>query len=186
VFPAPADRLQLSLRVHPTIGIADVQQLLRQWRRELGPMDLHLLDDPLQPGDVDLAPQTCVPAGHHFVPLWEETFVLVVPPEHPLATQPSVSLADLHGTAMVERCQCELAARWQVGAQTLNIVPNVRARVRSEEWAIGLVASGVGVSLMAAQSVAHRTDVAVRHDVPELQGFRRTVGLAYAGCHRMR
>jgi len=171
---------RLSLRVQATIGLAAVQGLLALWQRELGPIDIHLLDDPSQPCDLELVAQGCPQQGPAFTPLWEEAFVLIVPPKHPLAVQEVVSLKDLHGVALVERTQCELAPHWQAGTQALHIVPDVRARVHSEEWTIGLVAAGVGVSLVPQAAVARRDDVVVRADVAELQGFKRVVGLAHA------
>lgn len=181
-FQEPASHPALALWVHPTIGITDLQRLLLHWRRELGQLALTLMDEPGQLAAADLAlmPQGYEVAGQGFVPLWEEHFVLVTPPGHPLAVKERVSLMDLHGTALVERVQCELAAHWQAGADALHIVPDVRARVHSEEWALGLVAAGVGVSLLPLGAAAQRSDVVVRRDVPELQAFRRVVGLAHA------
>jgi DNA-binding transcriptional LysR family regulator len=181
-FQEPASHPPLSLWVHPTVGIADVQRLLLHWRRELGQMALTLMDDAGQDAgaDVILGPQGCGKPGLDFLPLWEERFVLVVPPGHPLAVKEAISLKDLHGTALIERTQCELASHWEQGARALHIVPDVRARVHSEEWAMGLVAAGVGVSLLPLSAAARRDDVVVRADLPELQDFRRVVGLAHA------
>jgi hypothetical protein len=53
--------------------------------------------------------------------------------------------------------------------------------VRSEEWALGLVAAGVGVTIAPLHLARRRDDVVVRGDVPELQAAKRRVGLAHSG-----
>ena len=72
-----------------------------------------------------------------FVPLWEESYVLAVPEDHPLAVQETVGLADLHRVAFVERTHCELHAAWQAAMGRGEVVPEVRAQADNEAWALG-------------------------------------------------
>lgn len=185
-FQDAGGRPRLALRIHPALDTAHVARLLRHLRRELVPLELTVLeqegaaaDGP--PADLDVTVESCVPAGHTFVALWEEHYVLAVPPEHPLAVQEQVSLRDLHGAAFVDRLHCELAAHWHAGLSQHHIVPDVRARVRSEEWAMGLVAAGVGVTIAPLHGGRARPGVVVRRDVAELQSVMRRVGLAFPG-----
>lgn len=190
-FQDAASHPRLSLRVHPSMNIEHVGRLLRHLRRELTHLEVSVHSDEAgshvdsaalgQPVDAELVADTCVPTGHAFVPLWDERYVLVVPPDHPLAIRESITLQDLHGVVFVERTHCELAASWHAGMGALQVVPDVRARVRSEEWALGLVAAGVGVSIAPLHMARQRDDVVVRADVPELQAARRRVGLAHPG-----
>lgn len=187
-FQDAASHPRLSLRVHPSMNIEHVGRLLRHLRRELTHLEVSVHSDDAgdavtlgQPVDAELVADTCVPTGHAFVPLWEEQYALVVPPDHPLAIREAVALQDLHGVAFVERTHCELAASWHAGMGALQVVPDVRARVRSEEWALGLVAAGVGVTIAPLHLARQRDDVVVRADVPELQAAKRRVGLAHPG-----
>jgi len=183
-FQDAGSRPRLALRLHAALDIEKVAQLLRHLRRELVHLELTVVD-PDGPdaaaADLQVTVDTCVPPGHTFLPLWEERYALAVPPDHPLAVQESVSLLHLHGTAFVDRAHCEMAPRWHAGLAAHQVVPDVRARVRSEEWALGLVAAGVGVTIAPLHTVARRSDIVVRWDVPELQSVTRRVGLAYAG-----
>jgi DNA-binding transcriptional LysR family regulator len=185
-FQDAASHPCLSLRVHPSMNIEHVGRLLRHLRRELTHLEVSVHSDDAgdavtlgQPVDAELVADTCLPTGHAFVPLWEEQYALVVPPDHPLAIREVVALQDLHGVAFVERTHCELAASWHAGMGALQVVPDVRARVRSEEWALGLVAAGVGMTIAPLRLARRRDDVVVRSDVPELQAAKRRVGLAH-------
>lgn len=169
---------RLSLRIHPTVSVAHVQKLLRHLQAELTHLELSVLADADAQVDAELTSKTCVGAGRHFTPLWEEQYALLVPPGHPLAVKESVSLADLHGTAFIERTQCELAPYWHAGLAQSKVVPDVRARVDSQEWAIGLVAAGVGVTIAPLHPLDRHHEVVVRCDAKELQSVRRVVGLA--------
>ncbi|MCW7539682.1 LysR family transcriptional regulator [Aquabacterium sp. A7-Y] len=188
-FQDRGSRPQLSLRIHPALSLAHVAQLLRHLRRELAQLEVTVLGDegraaegPAQSAaDASLTVESCAPAGRTFMPLWEECYVLAVPVDHPLAVQETVTLQDLHGTAFIDRTHCELAAHWHAGLNARHIVPDVRARVHNEEWALGLVAAGLGVTIVPVHHVSVRDDVVVRRDVPELQAATRRVGLAYSG-----
>ena len=173
---------RLSLRIYPTVNVGLVRKLLRHLRRELTHLEISVLDDRQAVVDAELTVQTCVGEGQHFVPLWEEAYVLAVPDDHPLAIKEEVSLLDLHGVAFIERTQCELSGQWHQGLSQFKVVPEVRARVQSEEWAMGLVAAGVGVTITPLHAADRRDGVVVRGDVPELQAVRRVIGLA---CERV-
>src|SRR5690606_12918520 len=90
----------LRLRIHPTVSVAHVQRLLRHLQSELVHLQLHIDSGEADaPVDAELTSQTCVAPGRHFQPLWEEQYVLLVPPGHPLAVEETLGLADLHGVA---------------------------------------------------------------------------------------
>lgn len=178
-FQDSASHPRLSLRIHPTVSVAHVQKLLRHLRRAFTHLELSVLDDP-QAVDAELTSQGCIGQGHAFLPLWEEQYALLVPQEHPLAVKEDISVRDLHGVAFVERTQCELAGYWHAGLSQFQIVPDVRARVDSQEWALGLVAAGVGVTMAPLHPMDSLEGIVVRHDLRELQDARRVVGLAYA------
>lgn len=174
---------RLSLYIHPTVSVAHVRQLIRYLKQSLMHLELSVLDDP-QAADAELTSQNCSAQGKAFMPLWEEQYALLVPAEHPLAVKEELCLQDLHGVAFIERTQCELASYWHAGLSQYQIVPDVRARVDSQEWALGLVAAGVGVTMAPLHPMVmtpgHRQEgVVVRRDLRELQGVSRLVGLAY-------
>lgn len=175
-FQDAAQRPELSVYAHPSIGVARLQSWLIWLRRHIDQLAIKVVTEPAD-ADVQLMPESCVVSGVDFVPLWAETYALLVPKDHPLSVQPQVSLADLHGVAFIERTQCELASYWHAGLQTLQIAPDVRAHVHSHEWAIGLVAAGVGVTIAPVHAGDDLAQVCVRRDVAELASLQRRVGL---------
>jgi DNA-binding transcriptional LysR family regulator len=176
-FQDAATHPRLNVRIHPSLSVARVQKLLRHLRLEMTHLEITVPDEG-QPIDAELTSQGCAGEGRHFMPLWEEQYVLVVPADHPLAVKEGISLADLHGVALIERTQCELASYWHAGLGHFEIVPDVRARVLSEDWALGLVAAGVGVTIAPLHATDRRDGIVVRSDVPELQAARRVIGIA--------
>jgi len=179
-FQDVASHPRLSLRIHATVSVAHVQKLLRHLKRELTHLELSVLDEAqAQTTDVDLTSQGCAGEGRAFLPLWEEQYALLVPSDHPLAVQENINLTDLNGVAFIERTQCEMANYWYAGLSQFKVTPDVRARVDSQEWALGLVAAGVGVTMAPLHPMDRLDGIVVRHDLAELQGARRQVGLAY-------
>lgn len=182
-FQDVATHPRLSLHIHPTVSVAHVRQLIRHLKQTLTHLELSVLDDP-QAADAQLTSQGCAAPSQAFMPLWEEQYALLVPAEHPLAVKEDLCLQDLHGVAFIERTQCELASYWHAGLGQHQIVPDVRARVDSQEWALGLVAAGVGVTMAPLHPMlmmpGHQQEgIVVRRDLRELQGASRVVGLAY-------
>lgn len=175
-FQDHAARPTLAVYAHPSIGVDRLQSWLRWLRRHIDQLAIKVVTQPAE-ADVQLMPESCVVTGVSFTPLWQESYVLIVPQDHPLAVQPKVSLADLHGVAFIERTQCELSSYWHAGLQTMQITPDVRAQVHSHEWALGLVAAGVGVTIAPVYAGDDLQQVCVRRDVVELSNLQRRVGL---------
>lgn len=172
------DEQPFALRVLPSLGVEHTGRLLRQLRRDIPALALTLPDDEA-PADAALTAAPCAEEGSEFVALWEEQYVLLVPEEHPLAVKQALQLADLHGQPFVERTHCELSDSWQAALGRGAVQPEVRARVHSEEWAQGLVAAGVGVTIAPLHAVQPRPGVVVRDDCAELREVRRHIGLAF-------
>ncbi|MFT3856256.1 MAG: LysR family transcriptional regulator [Aquabacterium sp.] len=177
-FQDASSHPRLRLRVHPTVSVLHVQRLLRHLRQEISQLELSIHAAPQDEVDAELTSRTCVTAGRHFMPLWEEQYALLLPREHPLVLKPNIGLADLQGVAFIERTQCELAGHFHTGLAHLQVTPDVRARVDSQEWAIGLVAAGVGLTIAPLHPLDRHHEVVVRRDVAELKSVSRTVGLA--------
>ncbi|HEU4728553.1 MAG TPA: LysR family transcriptional regulator [Kofleriaceae bacterium] len=123
--------------------------------------------------DLRLVSRPMVHATERFAPLWSERFVVALPATHPLALRPTLRAADLVGERLVERCHCEYARRFARGRPQVQPV----AIARSEEWALALVAAGIGLAIVPEGSARSDPRVAVRTlaDVT----VSREVGIAY-------
>jgi len=177
-FQRGGARARLALQVLPSLSIELVGQLLVALREGIPALELSLVE-PGQPADAWLSASGCAPAGMAFLSLWQEGYALLVPAEHPLAVQPDLSLQDLHEVDFIERSHCELAATWQQALDGARVQPRLRARVHSEEWALGLVAAGLGVTIAPLHAARAQPGLVVRRDVPALQAQGREIGLAF-------
>lgn len=167
----------LRLSVHPALSAAHVGRFLRQLQDAVPQADLHVVAG-TEGADVWLTAQSCASATVPFWPLWSEQYMLALPLDHPLVRQPHVSLDDLNGQPFIERAHCELSQSWQLHLGSRGIQPRIKAHANSEEWALELVASGLGLTVIPSGSGRRRPDVVFRDDVPELSTARRVVGVS--------
>lgn len=118
--------------------------------------------------------------GELFQPLWLDRYQLALPVGHPLSLRERVSIADLAELPFINREPCNALARLREAMQRRGVRFLPRANIRTLEYALGLVAAGVGAALVPDwESTRARSDLQLRafEDI-ELE---RQVGLAYAG-----
>ncbi len=89
--------------------------------------------------------ETNVPADFHT--LAREEYMLLIPPHHWLAHQNSFRMEDLDGEPLIERRHCENRPLFDQVVSYFGISLNTVAIVDNEEWARGLVAAGIGLSI---------------------------------------
>jgi DNA-binding transcriptional LysR family regulator len=111
-------------------------------------------------------------ADEHFVQLWSERYVVALPPSHPLTLKDRLRPADLAGVAMVDRCHCEQSALFDRAPKGETV-----AIAESEDWAMALVAAGVGIAIVPEGVARANPDVTVREIDAKV---KREVGLAYS------
>lgn len=123
--------------------------------------------------DARIISKTLRTKGEGFVRLWSEHYAVALPSAHPLALKKRLLAADLRGQPFVDRCHCENGALFQrLGGEVETV-----AVAASEEWAVGLVALGVGMAVLPEGVVQGRPGVTVRR-VADVK-VAREVGLAY-------
>ncbi|AKF80127.1 LysR family transcriptional regulator [Myxococcus fulvus 124B02] len=137
----------------------------------------------LEEAEVDLVithaapptPEWCVVA-----PLYEERYLVVLPPGHRLTAQDTVPLAALADEPYIDRLSCEM--REQVGAlcTSREVALYASYRTEREEWVQSLVAAGVGFAFMPEHSILPSQGSATARPLvdPVLQ---RTVSLMRSG-----
>lgn len=77
----------------------------------------------------------------------------------------------------IERCLCERQDEVSSFLQKYHIEPVPVARAKNEEWAVALVAAGLGVAIVPESSVRNKVNL-VAKPIKELK-LTRNVGLAY-------
>ncbi len=108
----------------------------------------------------------------HFLSMWSERYVAALPLAHPLTLKSRLRAADFAEVAMIDRCHCEQSVLIGRGAKSREVA----AIAETEDWALALVAAGVGVAIVPEGVIHNRGDVAVREIEMTL---KRQVGLAY-------
>jgi DNA-binding transcriptional LysR family regulator len=105
----------------------------------------------------------------------DERFVAALPPSHPLTLKDRLRTSDFAGVAMIDRCHCEQSAFFKGAGQPRQTV----AIAESEDWAMALVAAGVGVAIVPEGVARAHPDVAVREIEVDV---KRQVGLAFSAA----
>jgi DNA-binding transcriptional LysR family regulator len=111
-------------------------------------------------------------ADEHFVALWSERYVAALPPSHPLTLKEKLRTADLAGVPLIDRCHCEQSEFFGRSSQRRQTA----AIAQSEDWAMALVAAGVGIAIVPEGVARGNPDVTVREIEVRV---KREVGLAY-------
>jgi DNA-binding transcriptional LysR family regulator len=171
LFRTPAPRRDLTLGLMRSLDIRRVLELLRPLTAL---PDLHLrLVDASERCDARLVSRGLVTKRETFVPIWTERYVVALPPTHELALRDELRASDLIGLRVIDRCFCEYRERLAGASVRFETV----AIAQSEDWALALVAAGIGAAILPEDIARRAVGVAVR----ELRDVEvsREVGLAY-------
>ena len=124
--------------------------------------------------DFNFAPRPADPTLTR-IPLPDDPLRVVLPLDHPLAAAPSVRLADLAEEQWVVRAHsAPYGDAYQAMCRIAGFEPDIAFPADGYPAVLGLVAAGIGVSLVPAMSlVPGRPDVAVRR--LESPDFRRQI-----------
>jgi DNA-binding transcriptional LysR family regulator len=161
----------LTLGLMRSLDVARTRDLLACIVKD-GALDLRLVDAE-EPCDVRIISRSLRAPEEVFVLLWEERYVVALPPGHALAQRKTLRASDLAGARLVMRCHCENASRLVGESRRVQVV----AAAPSEEWAVALVAAGVGIAVVPEGVVSKSDGVVVR--ALDDERAKREVGLAY-------
>lgn len=165
------ERARLKIGVMCTIGPATISSFLMRFCGTHPQIEVDLVDmkaarlsEMLVEGELEVAlfasPNEL--DGHfHGLPLFEERFVLVVPPSHRLAKMDTVPCKELDGEPYVNRANCEyndvvndeLAGK---GIRMRKVFSSER-----DDWVLGMIKAGMGFGFFPEYSITDK-DVEVR------------------------
>jgi DNA-binding transcriptional LysR family regulator len=173
LFRKPSERQSLTLGLMRTLDIPRTIALLKPLT---GASDIHLrLVGINEAADARIVSRSMIDADEHFIPLWIDHYVAALPPSHPLTLKDRLRTSDFAGVAMIDRCHCEQSEFFGRNAQPRNTV----AIAESEDWAMALVAAGVGIAIVPEGVARANPDVVVREIEVDV---KRQVGLAYSAA----
>jgi len=173
LFRKPSARPALTLGLMRTLDVPRIVALLKPLTGESG-VALRLVGVN-ERADARIISKNIAGADEHFVPLWVERYVAALPPSHPLTLKDRLRTSDFAGVAMIDRCHCEQSQLFG-----RNHTPRKPVAIaESEDWAMALVAAGIGVAIVPEGVARANPDVAVREI--EVRA-KRQVGLAYSAA----
>jgi LysR family transcriptional regulator, hydrogen peroxide-inducible genes activator len=112
--------------------------------------------------------------GLHYLALYREQFMIVMPREHPLAQESTVRVKDLHGERYLCRVNCEMGVPADRVFEEQKVDwPTVYESER-DDWILAMAAAGLGLAFMPELSASHPGVVARPLVAPE---FWREVAL---------
>lgn len=174
MFKPDEPRKKLTLGLMTALDVKRVMALLQPIMNKFSNLDLQLTkeSDPCDARIICLKHKT---ANEEFVPLWKEPFVLALPEGHPLTLKEELFLADIENVPLIARDYCgnELIE----GANAIGMKLNIVATAFSEEWAVALVAAGLGVAILPEGYIMPSHKIVAR--TFSNMDIDRQVGLAY-------
>ncbi|TAL36520.1 MAG: LysR family transcriptional regulator [Phenylobacterium sp.] len=178
------DNVTLRIGAMCTIGPALISDLIVKFQIAHPNVDLEVVEegsvelmDMLTKGDLNLAlfglPEP-LDVRFHGLSLFQERFVIALPPDHPLAAHNVVRCSDTHEQPYVSRANCEIFdhARRQLrahGVQWKKVFSSER-----DDWVQGMIKAGLGFGFFPELSVTDPGLVTRRLIDPE---FVRTIML---------
>lgn len=177
VFDHKSHTVPFRLGLIGALGVDRMSLLLKEFTSVIEGIELTLVgqDDEC---DARIITEHYVNDKEQFQTMWQDDYVLAVPSNHPLRLKPQVTLSDFEQLSMIQRTPCEAWDTLITTLQQHNIDIDVRAKIHTMEYALGMVRAGVGCALlpnvnqiMQAQDVVFKTIDGI--------DLSRLIGLAY-------
>ncbi|GAA3917169.1 LysR family transcriptional regulator [Litoribacillus peritrichatus] len=177
LFKTTPVKIPFRLGLIRSLGADRMGQLLKEFVAEVDGMDLTLVQ-PDEQCDARIITTNYLQPQEHFIPLWQDHYLLAVPETHPLGLKSQLMVEDLANVPFIHRSPCEALDSLNYVLGREQIALDVRARIQTLEYALALTSAGVGCALTPG--------------IPKLlehEGIRfipltdidlsRTIGLAY-------
>jgi LysR family transcriptional regulator, benzoate and cis,cis-muconate-responsive activator of ben and cat genes len=171
-----APKVPIKLALMPFLSGTYISLIIKELLNSVQGLDLSVVDWN-KPADARIISSSMVKKSEAFQKLWQDEYVLVMPKGHQLTTRNSINLKDISGLPFVSRTFCDALDAWNFAIQINSIELNTKATVSTEEYALDLVAAGLGISLVPSHSTSHRADIVIRK-ITDTK-LERIVGLAY-------
>jgi len=176
LFQEEQEILPLKIALMPFLSGERVGWIIKELLSSINGLDLTIVG--WEDGaDARIISSTMVKSDERFQQLWKDEYVLAMPKKHPLSRYKTIKLRQIDGIPFISRTFCDAYNSWSYAVQKQGIQINTKATFSTEEYALDMVAAGLGVSLVPSHSTNLHTDIVTRKlsDVK----LERIVGLAY-------
>nr|WP_244623266.1 LysR family transcriptional regulator [Shewanella salipaludis] len=176
LFTKAEAQVPFKLGLIRSLGVQRMSMLLKDFTNACPAMDLTLVE-PDQQADARIVTTCDLTSNEHFFPMWHDKYVLAIPPSMSLSLKGQIRLQDLQQQPFIHRSPCEALTALQQLLDLEGIRVQVRARIQTIEYAVGLVAAGLGIALVPALPALLEQQEIVFRPLQDID-LKRTVGLA--------
>jgi DNA-binding transcriptional LysR family regulator len=179
------ERAILTIGTMCTIGPQLVSDLLVRFQAEHPAIEVQVIDaggpqmiEMLEKGELEVAIVGVpgeLPESLHQLPIFEERFVIVLPPNHRLVGHDPIRAADLDKEPYVNRSNCEVLAPVTMELNSRGVFLRQVFSSPRDDWVQGMIKAGLGLGFFPEFSVTD-PDLIVRTLVDP--SFHRTIYLA--------
>jgi len=179
------ERAVLKIGTMCTIGPQLISDLLVRFQAQHPTVEVRVIDtgapqmiEMLEKGELEVALVGIpgeLPESLHQLPIFEERFVIVLPPNHRLVASNPIRAAELDAEPYVSRSNCEVFEPVRQELKNRGIFPRQVFSSPRDDWVQGMIKAGLGLGFFPEFSVTD-PDLVVRPLVEP--SFDRTVYLA--------
>ena len=180
LFSEQTSQTPLKLALMPFLSGQNISLIIKELLATVEGLDLTIVDLN-EEADARIISSNLVKQEDAFHKLWQDEFVLALPVGHPFALLETVSMEMLNHAPFISRQPCDVIDAWNFAVQNSKITIDIKATVKTEEYALDLVAAGLGISVIPSHSIGLRSDITTCQ-VSNLK-LERIVGLAYTKDH---
>jgi DNA-binding transcriptional LysR family regulator len=158
------DKATLTIGAMCTIGPKLVSDLIIRFRTAHPDVELVLVDgsaaammERLEKGELEIAivgSPDALPETLHQLPIFEEPFVIVLPPNHRLCARNAVYAADLHDQPYVCRTNCEVYVPVRKDLNSRGIFLRKVFSSTRDDWVQGMIKAGLGLGFFPEFAVS--------------------------------
>ncbi len=152
------------LGVMSTVGYGRLARFIGKVEREHEGLELSVSELPLtdlkqrlDEGEIDLAILNTVPDlvdTYRILKLYDEVYVVVLPPGHRLSERNTINLAELSGEHYVDRLACEMREAVMAACTANGVELYARFRSEREDWVQAMVKEGIGFAFVPEYAVS--------------------------------
>ena len=178
-------RATLTIGAMCTIGCRLVSDLIVRFRAAHPEVDVEVLDggapqmiEMLEKGELEIALVGVpgeLPDSFHQLPVFEENFVILLPPNHRLSASNPIRAAQLDGEPYVSRSHCEVFEPVRNDLNGRGVFMRQVFSSPRDDWVQGMIKAGLGIGFFPEHAVSD-PDLVVRPLVEP--SYSRTVYLA--------
>ena len=167
------------LGVVPALGASRMSLLMKEIIDSVDGLELTLVDSEKQQCEARIISDNMTKPNESFIPFWKDQFMMALPPGHALSYKTELTFDDLHGLNFILRGPSFVTRTLMNAMAPHGIKMNTRARVKTVEYAVELVAAGVGAAIVPNHPSFFNTQQLVLLPIKGML-FERVIGLGYS------